>query len=73
MLQFGTLSSFEKKLLPLKISRGSNQRSGDFENVDDMFEEQGNEEDVGWTSSFLRSKFKEDNKCLKYLLLLALS
>ncbi|VDK86550.1 unnamed protein product [Litomosoides sigmodontis] len=57
---FGTLSSFEKRLLPLKISRGSNQDSGDFENADD----EGNEEDIGWTSSFLRSKFKEDNKKL---------
>ncbi|KAL3985228.1 DEAD/DEAH box helicase family protein [Acanthocheilonema viteae] len=61
---FGTLSSFEKKLLPFKIPHGLKQNSGAFEKVDDIFEEEEDEDDVGWTSSFLRSKFKEDNKKL---------
>uniref|UniRef100_A0A8R1TX41 RNA helicase n=1 Tax=Onchocerca volvulus TaxID=6282 RepID=A0A8R1TX41_ONCVO len=59
---FGSLSSFEKKLLSFKISHGPKQTSSTFEEVGDMFEEEDDEEDIGWTSSFLRSKFKESSK-----------
>uniref|UniRef100_A0A0R3RYB2 ATP-dependent RNA helicase n=1 Tax=Elaeophora elaphi TaxID=1147741 RepID=A0A0R3RYB2_9BILA len=57
---FGTLSSFEKKLSPFKISHGPKRPNDDFKIVDGMFEE--DEEDIGWTASFLRSKLKEGNK-----------
>nr|CDP98299.2 Bm10481 [Brugia malayi] len=60
--RFGTLSSFEKKLLPLKISHGPKQTNDTFEEVGGIFEEEETEEDSSWTSSFLRSKFKESNK-----------
>ncbi|KAM3717830.1 putative ATP-dependent RNA helicase [Dirofilaria immitis] len=60
---FGLLSSFEKKLSPLKISHGPKQTS-DFEETDDgMFEDDDDvDEDIGWTSSFLRSKFNESKE-----------
>lgn len=64
------MSSFEKKLLPVKMSHGSKQANGAFEEVDGMFEKEEDEEDVGWTFSFLRSKFKEDNKYLEFQFLL---
>ncbi|EJW76642.1 hypothetical protein WUBG_12450 [Wuchereria bancrofti] len=60
--RFGTLSSFEKKLLPFKISHGPKQTSDTFEEFGGIFEEEENEEDSSWTSSFLRSKLKESNK-----------
>ncbi|CAG9531168.1 unnamed protein product [Cercopithifilaria johnstoni] len=59
---FGTLSSFEKKLLPLKISHGPKQKNNAFEEVSSTFEKEEDDEDIGWTSSFLRSKLKDNNK-----------
>lgn len=51
------------------MSHGSKQANGAFEELD-MFEKEEDEEDVGWTFSFLRSKFKEDNKYLEFQFLL---
>ncbi|MCP9262390.1 hypothetical protein DINM_005783 [Dirofilaria immitis] len=53
-------------LSPLKISHGPKQTS-DFEETDDgMFEDDDDvDEDIGWTSSFLRSKFNESKLCQK--------
>ncbi|OZC12183.1 hypothetical protein X798_00704, partial [Onchocerca flexuosa] len=65
---FGSLNSFEKKLLPFKISHGSKQTRSAFEEVGGMFEEEDGEEDVGWTSNFLRSKFKESSKELPVII-----
>ncbi|EFO22647.1 DEAD/DEAH box helicase [Loa loa] len=58
---FGTLSSFGKKLLPFKMVHGPKQASGASEEGA-IFEEDEDGEDVGWTSSFLRSKFRESNR-----------
>lgn len=53
------------------MSHGPKQKNSDFEKFD-MFEEEEDEEDIGWTSGFLRSKLKEHNEYLKYFVFASL-
>ncbi|VDN00974.1 unnamed protein product [Thelazia callipaeda] len=58
---FGTLSSFGKKLIPVKL------RSKQMGSISDDYQsefENSQDEEEGWTSNFLRSKFKENNSAL---------
>ncbi|VDN25105.1 unnamed protein product [Gongylonema pulchrum] len=59
---FGTLRTFEEKLLPLKISERPKNRSTVCEIADENWEGSYEEEEIGWTPNYLRALRKEDTR-----------